>query len=86
MKTNPTYSYARICQENIDDIPRDLRRGFEKFPSDGFICECRAKVGLKTHYHRKWVNCIIRHSGGGVDKMQNKAWLSQPGLQLPAGA
>ena len=30
--------------------------------------------------------CGLGCAGYVVDEMQNKAWLSQPGLQLPAGA
>ena len=49
MKTNPTFSYARVSQANIDEIPFNLKQDFEKFPklSEGIICECRVQVGLK---------------------------------------
>ena len=49
MKTNPTFSYARVPQANIDEIPFNLKQDFEKFPklSEGIICECRVQVGLK---------------------------------------
>jgi len=43
MKTNPVYCYARFSQADIDEIPVDLKQSFQKFPSEGFICECRVK-------------------------------------------
>ena len=49
MGTNPSFFYARVSQAIIDEIPFDLKHGFEKFPkpSESIICECRVQVGLK---------------------------------------
>ena len=44
MKTNPQYNYVELNRVNVDDIPTNVKKGFNTFPTEGFVCECRVQV------------------------------------------
>ena len=44
MKTNPQYNYVELSRINVDDIPTNVKKGFNTFPTEGYVCECRVQV------------------------------------------